>query len=976
MIDVDRLHRELEAIVGPRRVSMRAVDLDTYARDMWPRLLLAIRDGAPPAHRPHAVVWPEHVREIVAVVRLARALGVPIVPYGGGSGVCGGAVPLHGGITIDTKRMQQVRAVHGEELICDVEAGLSGERFERELARRGYTFGHFPSSIYCSTVGGWLATRAAGQLSTKYGKVEDRVAGLTVVTGRGEVIETDGSVTRGRAMRGPSWTQLVCGSEGTLGIITSARLRVAPAPQLRVFRGFEIESIAAGVEAIRRVVQKGLRPAVVRLYDELDTLINSISHHDDRGESHDVRAPIPAIETGALPTWPDGAPPDHDSVLDRLRALARGKGLRQTAMNAALGRSELVNRVFGTVAEKIARRGCRLVIGLEGARIRTEVEAALAFAELEAAGARDQGEDPGWAWLRHRYAVSYRMSPIFRDGAFVDTMEVAASWERLLDLYHSVRAAIGRHAVVMAHFSHAYEDGCSIYFTFAGHAPDRAAAERLYDAIWRDGLEATTRVGATISHHHGVGLLKAPFMAAEHREAMAIFEAAKASLDPEGIMNPGKMGLRVSRTGNREPGAAHSKSPGPGSLLPGSRSPLIDAMRAAVGADHIEEVPDGIRVEPGSAAEVAEVVSRAAAAGAAIFPVGTGSRPARPAGERPRVLIATQRLDEVLQLDEQSLLVHAQAGITGLELERILQPRGLSIGDYPPSVLTSSLGGILAVRTPGKSSARHGFFEEAVVGVSAVLADGRTVHTRVAPRRSTGPDLARALCGSEGTIGVITSVVMRIHQRPESRLVASYVLPSIDAAVSAIYLALREEAAPSGLRIYDAAEAARHFAGAVLPAGHALLVAATAGPTDLAACDRDLITSAVVAEGGHEHDPALADLWWRRLHAGEPTPGAAPSLQVMATPSKLRAVYRGVLAEAQRLGASARAHISRFDPDGAVAFFTFDPDEPTIVAGGERAAQAAGGWLLGTRAHELDGYLRGLRDALDPDRVLNPGTLG
>ena len=541
-VDVDRLQRELESIFGPRRVSVRAVDLDTYARDMWPRLLLAYREGIPPGHRPHAVVWPEHVREVIAVVRLARELRIPIVPYGGGSGVCGGAVPIRGGITVDTKRMQQLRSVSGDELLCDVEAGLSGERFERELARRGYTFGHFPSSIYCSTVGGWLATRAAGQLSTKYGKVEDRVAGLTVITGRGEMIETDGP---NRALRGPSWTQLLVGSEGTLGIITSARLRVSPAPQLRVFRGFEVDDVHAGVEAIRRVAQKGLRPAVVRLYDELDTLINSFSHHEDGGEHDDAtRAPTPPIETGALPAWPVPQPPEHHGVIDRLLSLARGKGLRTGAMKTALGNSELVNRLFGTVAEKIARRGCRLIIGLEGARIRTEVEAALTFAELEAAGARDKGEDPGWAWLRHRYAVSYRMSPVFREGAFVDTMEVASSWERLMDLYHSVRTAIGRHAVVMAHFSHAYADGCSIYFTFAGHAPELGAAERLYDAIWRDGMEAATRVGATISHHHGVGLLKAPYMAGEHREAMAIFEAAKTAFDPDGIFNPGKMGLR------------------------------------------------------------------------------------------------------------------------------------------------------------------------------------------------------------------------------------------------------------------------------------------------------------------------------------------------------------------------------------------------------------------------------------------------
>jgi alkyldihydroxyacetonephosphate synthase len=543
-VDVERLQRDLEAIVGPRRLSMRAVDLDTYARDMWPRLLLRYREGELDVPRPHAVVWPEHVREIVAVVKLAREHDIPIVPYGGGSGVCGGAVPIFGGITIDMKRMQQLRSVHSDELICDVDAGLNGERFERELARRGYTFGHFPSSIYCSTVGGWLATRAAGQLSTKYGKVEDRVAGLTVVTGKGDVIETDGP---NRALRGPSWTQLLLGSEGTLGIITSARVRVSPAPQLRVFRGFEVDDVATGVEAIRRVLQKGLRPSVVRLYDELDTLINSFGSKDDPDdETPIVRGPVPAISSGALPAWPDPPRPQDDGVIDRIIAFAKGRTSRKVAMNAALGKSSAVNKLFGVV-EKVARRGCRMIIGLEGSRIRTEIEAALTFHELETAGARDKGEDPGWAWLAHRYHVSYRMSPVFRDGAFVDTMEVASSWDRLADLYKSVREAIGQHALVMAHFSHAYADGCSIYFTFASTAPDAEGAERIYDAIWRDGLEATTRVGGTISHHHGVGLLKAPYMVGEHREAMAIFEAAKASLDPDGILNPGKMGLQHRR---------------------------------------------------------------------------------------------------------------------------------------------------------------------------------------------------------------------------------------------------------------------------------------------------------------------------------------------------------------------------------------------------------------------------------------------
>ena len=226
-VDVDRLQRELESIFGARRVSVRSVDLDTYARDMWPRLLIAYRDGIMPLHRPHAVVWPEHVREIVAAVRVAREFKVPIVPYGGGSGVCGGAVPLFGGITIDTKRMQAVRALHGEELVCDVEAGLSGERFERELERRGYTFGHFPSSIYCSTLGGWLAARSAGQCSSRYGKIEDMVLGVEAVSAAGERLDT------GDGPDGARLAQVLVGSEGILAFLTSARLRLHPAPATR-----------------------------------------------------------------------------------------------------------------------------------------------------------------------------------------------------------------------------------------------------------------------------------------------------------------------------------------------------------------------------------------------------------------------------------------------------------------------------------------------------------------------------------------------------------------------------------------------------------------------------------------------------------------------------------------------------------------------------------------------------------------------
>lgn len=555
-IDPERLAGELAKIVGEQRVSLRSTDLDTYARDMWPRLLLSVRAGTPLPHRPYAVVWPETVREVASVVKLARSLGVPIIPYGGGSGVCGGVVPVHGGITVDLKRMDRILGVDRDRRLCNVEAGMNGERFERELERRGFTFGNFPSSIYVSTVGGWVATRAAGQLSTKYGKVEDRVIGVTLITGTGEVVETDALA---RAQRGPNWSQLVTGSEGTLGVITSVRLRLSPAPELKVYRGYEFDSVPAGVEAIRRVLQRGLRPAVVRLYDDLDTLMHVFGNSDAGVPAVDphTHAPAPTPGGGALPRVPRRRADDEQggavaravSMLTSRGAKRRlGRTLRQEAMTAALSHPRVVGGLLGTVAERFTGKGCRLIVGLEGARIRTEVEARLVFGELERAGGRDQGEEPGRHWLEHRYDVSYKMSPTFRSGAFVDTMEVASTWERLLDMYDAVREAIGRYALVMAHFSHAYSEGCSIYFTFAGYGEDQREAERIYDAIWRDGLTATTRVGGTISHHHGVGMLKAAYMAGEHREAMSLLRALKATLDPDDILNPGKLGLAPGRT--------------------------------------------------------------------------------------------------------------------------------------------------------------------------------------------------------------------------------------------------------------------------------------------------------------------------------------------------------------------------------------------------------------------------------------------
>src|SRR3954468_3909836 len=199
----------------PGRVSTTPPDRVAYARDLWPRGLIGAAAGDPAPHPPDAVVWPTSTEEVSEIVRAAQRTGTPIVPFGAGSGVCGGTLPIRGGLVVDLKRMRRLVELDERAGAATFEAGVIGEHLEHELNRRGWTMGHFPSSIMCSTYGGWLAARSAGQFSTKYGKIEDMGRRLTVVDGRGEVheLESGGS---------PDLVQLVVGSEGTLGIITRA----------------------------------------------------------------------------------------------------------------------------------------------------------------------------------------------------------------------------------------------------------------------------------------------------------------------------------------------------------------------------------------------------------------------------------------------------------------------------------------------------------------------------------------------------------------------------------------------------------------------------------------------------------------------------------------------------------------------------------------------------------------------------------
>ena len=506
------LGRELLKILPAERISQGAADRLIYSRDMWPKTLLSVRDNKPSVAPPDVVVWPETTEEVSRVLALASRLKVPVVPWGGGSGVCGGSMATRGGIVLDLKRMDRLVDVSLEDHLATFECGVNGQVVEDQLNMRGLTLGHFPSSIFCSTLGGWLAARSAGQFSSKYGKIEDMVHGLEAVLGDGRVINCTAS-------HEPDLMPVLVGSEGTLGVITRATVKVCPLPDFRVFRAYEFPRVAAGCEAMRRVMQRGLRPTVLRLYDELDTLMARSSGQDGR-------------EGGFF-----------DTALKNLTgAASRRWDLKRTLLTKALGRAGMVSRLAETLAPRLAG-GCLLIVGLEGDPELTEVEAALCHAELTAAGGRDRGEEPGLAWFKHRYNISFKMSPLYAAGAFADTMEVACTWDRLMDLYSEVRSTLASRALVMAHFSHAYSEGCSIYFTFAAAAEGRAKADTKFDEIWQTGLEAVVRKGGTISHHHGVGLSKAAFMQEEHGAGMGVYRKLKAVLDPAGILNPGKMGL-------------------------------------------------------------------------------------------------------------------------------------------------------------------------------------------------------------------------------------------------------------------------------------------------------------------------------------------------------------------------------------------------------------------------------------------------
>jgi alkyldihydroxyacetonephosphate synthase len=470
----DHLQTPRVEVDGATRAALHATGAevtDTSAtvaeasRDWWPLAMIWALD-AQVAARASVVVTPHDTAEVQAVVRLCNDARIPVTAAAGRSGVCGASVPVFGGVLLDLTAIRGIVSVDQTSLTVDVRAGTFGDVFEDELrAQHGVTCGHWPQSMALSTVGGWVACRGAGQMSTRYGKIEDIVEGLDVVLADGTLIHTGGAP---RAAVGPDLNQVFLGSEGTLGIVVGARLRAHHLPGSEVRGAFAFTAFADALDTMRRIVQRGATPAVLRLYDATEA---------DR-----------SYKTGAA---------------HLLLMLDEGDG-------------------------HITEATRRIV----------DEECTVAGADLTDVGFVEQ-------WLGHRNDVSALEALISR-GLVVDTMEVSAPWAALAQIYTRTIEAIKRveHTmVVSAHQSHSYLDGGCLYFTFAGRPP-ADERESYYRAVWDAGQRAVLAAGGALSHHHGVGLNRARFVPEALGAGLSVLQAVKDALDPNGILNPGKLGLR------------------------------------------------------------------------------------------------------------------------------------------------------------------------------------------------------------------------------------------------------------------------------------------------------------------------------------------------------------------------------------------------------------------------------------------------
>jgi alkyldihydroxyacetonephosphate synthase len=452
--------------------------------------LVRLRAGTPEG-APDAVVYPGSREELRGLLSTCARLSLAVVPFGGGTSVVGGVEPLRGAhegvVALDVGRMGRVLGLDEASLTVRVQGGMRARDLEHWLSGKGFTLGHFPQSFEYVSVGGCAATRSAGQGSTGYGRFERMVKGLRMCSPTGDIDVA--ALPAGAA--GPSLRELVVGSEGTLGVIDELSLRIRHAPAQRLYEGVFFENFAAGARALRELAQRHAAPDVARLSDEGETRMSL--------------------------------------------ALAGAGGVKGRVGRAYLG-------IRGYAG------GCLAIFGFEGEVEEVAVRRNRAMGLIRRHGGLPVGASPGEAWVKSRFAAPYLRDELLTQGVMVETLETATQWSNLEALHGRVGEAIdealracGTPGLVMCHVSHLYETGASLYFTFLAR---QLVGEEIaqWQAVKAAASSAIVEGGGTITHHHAVGRDHAPWMEAEiGRDGVRALRALKAEMDPDGIMNPGKL---------------------------------------------------------------------------------------------------------------------------------------------------------------------------------------------------------------------------------------------------------------------------------------------------------------------------------------------------------------------------------------------------------------------------------------------------
>jgi alkyldihydroxyacetonephosphate synthase len=451
---------------------------------------------------PDGVAYPVCDEDIRALLDYARRTGTRLIPYGGGTSVVGHINPLPGSapvLTLDLSRLNRLLDLDETSQLATFEAGITGPEIEKRLNARGYTLGHFPQSFEFSTLGGWIAARSSGQQSYYYGRIENLFAGGHVETPLGAL----DLPPHPASAAGPDLCQIILGSEGRLGLITRAIVRVRPLPEEESFHAFFFHDWESGAAAVREIAQAGLKLSMLRLSNALETTTT-----------------LALSGKESLVEWAN-------------------RGL--SFLRYDEGRCLLITGFTAEKKDKAARE-----------------QFAAAQEVIRTHGGLWTGTPIGKMWKKSRFLTPYLRNTLWERGYALDTLETAVPWSSVLPTAEETQkvireglAEIGERVLVFAHLSHVYKDGAGIYITYLyRRAADPSASLRASPdetlRRWQVLKGAASRVilahGGTISHQHGVGLDHAPFLAAEKGKlGMQMLESVRRSLDPEGLLNPGKL---------------------------------------------------------------------------------------------------------------------------------------------------------------------------------------------------------------------------------------------------------------------------------------------------------------------------------------------------------------------------------------------------------------------------------------------------